>query len=310
MSTSLPPVVLPAEAVEAGDEAVVDANIDVVNAMYEELLDEREIALNALRSYYVDFYLTQMLDGGFAQYIVYAGDREGIDELVRDGLREMGAGEHLALFERLTAAFEELSNDDAEAFLEGDDDASAAVAALEELDEAFATLQEEQDIVALNAAYLKGQEGLLVLDEDGIEDEIARRVGLIEDLEERRAASENSGLEELPEFELVIRELCDVAGHELSAITMGDPNYLHHGVKTLAWRFTTDQGNYLMVEEADEAFMIDPSDGKILAAVEFEELDEDDWDLDDEEDESDSREASEKDGQGGPHGGHEVQPAR
>lgn len=274
MSTSQHPVVLPAEALHAGDEAVVDANVDVVNAMYEELLDEREIAANALRSYFVDFYLTQMLDGGFAQYVFTAGDRRRTDGLIRDGLREMGAPQHATLFDELTSAFDGLSADDAEAYLDGEDGTSPAVAALEELDERFEALQDEQDLVALNAAWLRGQEGLLALDDDGIEDEIARRVGLIEDLEERRAAARAEDFADMPEFELVIRELCDVAGHELTAITMGDPNYMHDGVRTLAWRFTTDQGEYLMVEEDDEAYMIDPEDGRVLAAVEFEELDE------------------------------------
>ncbi|WP_245827828.1 DMP19 family protein [Sinomonas mesophila] len=278
MSTSQHPVVLPTEALAAGSEAVVDANVDVVNAMYEELLDEREISGDALRSYYVDFYLTQSLDGGFAQYVVSAGDHHGIDGYVREGLQAMRAEAHLALFEELVAAFEALSEEDAEAYLDGDDEVDA-VAALEALDERFEPLLSEEDLVALNGAWLRGVEGVLALDEDGIEDEIARRVGLIEDLEERRAAAEEDSLVDVPDFELVIRELCDVAGHELQAITMGDPNYLHHGVKTLAWRFTTEQGEYLMVEEDDEAYMIDPATQEILAAVEFEEFDEDEFDM-------------------------------
>lgn len=299
MSTSQHPVVLPAESLHAGDEALVDANVDVVNAMYEELLDEREIAPNALRSYMVDFYLTQMLDGGFAQYVFTAGDRTRTDRLVRDGLREMGAAEHAALFDELAAAFGALSEDEADAYLDGDDDASPAVARLEALDERFEELQDARDLVTLNAAWLRGQEGILALDDDGIEDEIARRVGLIGDLEERRSAARANDLADMPDFELVIRELCDVAGHELAAITMGDPNYLHDGVKTLAWRFTTDQGEYLMVEEDDEAYMIDPEDGAVLAAVEFEELDEGDW-ADDDTDEDDAD----------PQSDHEVLPAR
>ena len=278
MSTSQHPVVLPSEALAAGSEAIVDANVDVVNAMYEELLDEREIAEDALRSYYVDFYLTQSLDGGFAQYIATAGEHRGIDGYVRDGLRAMGAEGHLALFEELVAAFEALSEEDAEAYLDGDDEVEA-VAALESLDDRFEPLLAEEDLVALNGAWLRGSEGLLALDEEGIEDEIARRVGLIGDLEERRAAAEEDSLADVPDFELVIRELCDVAGHELQAITMGDPNYLHHGIKTVAWRFTTDQGEYIMVEEEDEAYMIDPATREVVAAVEFEELGEDELDM-------------------------------
>ncbi|NUP73944.1 MAG: hypothetical protein HOQ07_04745 [Sinomonas sp.] len=190
MSTNQHPVVLPAEALEASDGEVVDANIDIVNAMYSELLGEDEIATNALRSYYVDFYLTEALDGGFAQYVVSAGEREDIDGFVRDGLREMGASRHLELFEATSDAFDALSDADAEEYLEGDGEPSEAVKALEALDDRFEETLDDEDLVALNAAWLRGQEGLLALDDDAIEDEIARRVGLIPDLEARRAEAE------------------------------------------------------------------------------------------------------------------------
>ncbi|WP_052207056.1 DMP19 family protein [Sinomonas humi] len=184
------PVVLPADALLGPDAVLVDANIDIVNAMYAELLGEDEIALNALRSYYVDFYLTESLEGGFAQYVVSAGDREGLDSLVRDGLREMGAARHLELFDAAAKAFDALSDDDAEAYLVGDGEPSAAVAAIEALDDEFEEILESEDIVVLNGAWLRGQEGLLALDDEGIEEEIARRVGLVPDLEERRAQAE------------------------------------------------------------------------------------------------------------------------
>jgi hypothetical protein len=301
MSTTQHPVVLPAEALRAGDEAVVDANIDVVNAMYKELLDEREIAPNALRSYYVDFYLAQMLDGGFAQYALAAHERGRVDSLVREGLHEMGATGHLALFDELTAAAAALTVEETEAYLDGDPEASVAVARLEDLDDRFEGLLEEEDLLALNGAWLKGQEGLLALDEDGLEDEIARRVGLIGDLEERRAAADGRGLEDMPDFELVIRELCDAAGHELVAVTTADPHFVRDGAESFAWRFTTDLGEYVMVEEGDEAAMIDAEDGTVLATVEFVELDEDDWTADDDADGHGAAEASRR---GGPEDGH------
>ncbi|MGT2461887.1 DMP19 family protein [Sinomonas atrocyanea] len=306
MSTAQHPVVLPAEALTAGDEAVVDANIDIVNAMYEELLDEREIAPNALRSYYVDFYLAQMLDGGFAQYALAAHERAQVDRLVREGLREMGAAGHLALFDELAAAVAALTVEDTEAYLEGDADGSVAVARAEALDDRFEALLEQEDLLALNGAWLRGQEGLLVLDEDGIEDEIARRVGLIDDLEERRAAEDRSGLTDMPDHELVIRELCDAAGHELVAVTTAAPAYLDRRGEALAWRFTTDLGEYVMVEEGDEAAMIDAEDGTVLATVEFVELDEDDWTADDDADGHGAVEASRR---GGPEDGRAAQTA-
>lgn len=278
MTTSQHPVVLTTASIDAGNEEVVDANVHVVNAMYAELLDADEIAPAALRSYYVDFYVTQSLEGGFAQY-VFTADRDETDPLIREGLEAMGATAHLELFNRTVEAFEALSEEDEERYLDGDldteEESTDGVRTLEELDGEFEELFETENITALNASWLLGQEGLLVLDEDGLAAYIERQVALIPDLEERQARADAEVLKDAPDFEIIIRELCDVAGYELRKITMGDPNYLHNGEKTLAWHFATDHGDFLMVEEDDEAFMINPETQEIVAAVEFEEADDD-----------------------------------
>ena len=285
LSTTLPAAgyatVLPREIINGSDADVVDANVDVVNAMYAELLDVEEIAPNALRSYYVDFYLTQALGGGFAQYVFTSPEREDIDAYIRAGLEDMGAGAHLDLFNRTEAAFDALSEEEAEAYLDRDADLDAdrddttggvadAVRHLEELDVEFETLLETEDITALNAAWLRGQINLLVLDDGEIDRHIAERVSRIPNLAERQAEAAEDDLLDIPEFEVIIRELCDVAGHTLLKITMGDPNYDHDGQTTLAWHFTTDRGEFLMLDDELKAVMIHPETKEILAAVEFE----------------------------------------
>ena len=276
--------VLPRAIINGSDADVVDANVDVVNAMYAELLDVGEIAPNALRSYYVDFYLTQVLGGGFAQYVFTAPEREDIDAYIRAGLESMGAAAHLDLFNRTVAAFEALSEEEADAYLDGDaeldggpnpgtdgiDGVPAGVRLLEELDGEFEALLETEDITALNAAWLRGQADLLVLDEEELDRHIAGRVSRIPNLAERQAEAAEGDLLDTPEFEVIIRELCDVAGHTLLKITMGDPNYDHDGQTALAWHFTTDQGEFLMLDDDQEAVMIHPDTKEILAAVEFE----------------------------------------
>jgi len=278
MTMSQNPVVLTKASVDAGSEEVVDANVHVVNAMYGKLLDAGEIAPAALGSYYVDFYVTQSLEGGFAQY-VFTADRDEVDPLIREGLAGMGANAHLELFNRTAAAFDALSEEDEERYLDGDldteEESNGAVRTMEELDGEFEELFETENITALNAAWLLGQDGLLVLDDDELAAYIERQVALIPNLEERQAAADEEALEDAPDFEVIIRELCDIAGYTLEKITMGDPNYMHDGEKTLAWHFTTDHGDFLMVEDEDEAFMINPETQEIVAAVEFEEADDD-----------------------------------
>jgi hypothetical protein len=277
MTTSQQPVVLTIGSIEASNEEVVDSNVRVVDAMHKELLHTDELSPVAIRSYYVDFYLTQSLEGGFAQYVFTSVDRDELDTLIREGMAGMGATAHLELFNRTVEAFVNLSEEDEERYLDGaldeDEESSEGVRAMEELDGEFEELLESENITALNAAWLRGQEGLLVVDEDELTAHIERLVALIPDLAERQAQADAEALEDAPDFEIIIRELCDVAGYALQKITMGDPNYLHHGDKTLAWHFSTDHGDFLMVEEDDEAFMINPETQEIVAAVEFEDAD-------------------------------------
>ena len=281
--------VLTRDSLHGGNVDVVDANVDVVNAMYAELLDAEEIAPAALCSYYVDFYLTQALDGGFAQYVFTLPERGEIDGYIRAGLAGMGATAHLDLFNRSVAAFDALSEEDADAYLDGDAGqgfgegseavAPEAVQLLERLDGEFEPLLETEDIIALNAAWLRSQPDLLVLDADELDRHIHERVSRIPNLAERQAEAAEEERLSAPEFELIIRELCEVAGHTLLKITMGDPNHDLNGERVLAWHFTTDQGEFLMLEDDDEAYMIHPETREIVAAVEFVD---DDGDEDDE----------------------------
>lgn len=280
MTSNEYPVVLTLEGADAANNEVVDANVTVVNAMFRELLNSGEIAPNALRSYFVDFYLTQALGGGFAQYVFTAADRGELDTYIREGLEAMGAAAHLALFDRTAEAFDALSEEEAEIYLDGEWDAETdgelpeSVQAMEDLDAEFEALLETEDITALNAAWLRGLEGLLILTGEELAAHLAARVARVPDLEQRRAEAEQAALETAPEFELIIRELCDVAGYTLQKITMGDPNFEHNGETVLAWQFSTDHGDFLMIEDDDEAFMLHPETREIVAAVEFEDADE------------------------------------
>ncbi|ALO65316.1 hypothetical protein AS189_00930 [Arthrobacter alpinus] len=288
MTTHHIPVVLTAAGAAGNNEDVVGDNVSVVNEMYRSLLNAEEIAPNALRSYFADFYLTQALDGGFAQYVFMTPDRAELDGYIREGLEAMGAKAHLELFNRAAALYDLLTETELQDYLEdgattednaeGTAEGTAAgghradgAAAMELLDAEFEDLFEAEDVTGLNADWLRNQPSLLILTEQELAAHIADRVAQVPDMEERRAEEER---ENGPEFELIIRELCAVAGHELVKISMGDPNHEHHGETVLAWHFTTDQGEFIMIDDDEEAVMINPQTQEILATVEFE-LDED-----------------------------------
>ncbi|MFP5365744.1 MAG: hypothetical protein ACLGIS_02560, partial [Actinomycetes bacterium] len=159
MITSQQPVVLTSSSIDSSDEDVVEANVSIVDAMHAALLRTEEMSPVAVRSYYVDFYLTQALEGGFAQYVFTAVDRSETDTLIREGMAGMGADAHLDLFNRAVEAFDGLSEADEEHYLDGglddSEDTPDGVLRMEELDGEFEELLESENITALNAAWLR-----------------------------------------------------------------------------------------------------------------------------------------------------------
>jgi hypothetical protein len=199
MITSQQPVVLTSSSIASNDEDVVEANIYTVDAMHTALLCTEEMSPVAVRSYYVDFYLTQALEGGFAQYVFTAVDRAETDTLIREGMAGMGAKAHLDLFNRVVDAFDDLSEENEEHYLDGGLDDSEetpdGVLRMEELDGEFEELLESENITALNAAWLRGQAELLVLDDEEIGAYIDRLAEQIPDLPERQARADAEALE-------------------------------------------------------------------------------------------------------------------
>lgn len=204
MTTSQQPVVLTSSSIEASDEDAVASNVTVVDAMHTALLNTDEMSAVAVRSYYVDFYLTQALEGGFAQYAFMALDRSETDSLIREGMAGMGAAAHLDLFNRAADSYDDLSDEDAALYLDGsvddDEEIPDGVLRIEELDGEFEELLERENITALNASWLRGQADLLVLDDEEVGAYIAGLAARIPDLPERQAKSAAEALEDARRF--------------------------------------------------------------------------------------------------------------
>ncbi|WP_240721558.1 DMP19 family protein [Pseudarthrobacter sp. NamE5] len=189
MITSQQPVVLTSSSIHSSDEDVVEASAGIVEAMHAALLRIEEMSPVAVRSYAVDFYLSQALEGGFAQYVSAAVDRVDMDSLIREGMAGMGATAHLDLFNRAAEAFDGLSDEDAGVTPDG-------VLRMEELDGEFEELLERENITACNAAWLRSQAELLVLDDDEVGAYIERLASMIPDLPQRKAQAEAAALAE------------------------------------------------------------------------------------------------------------------
>lgn len=234
--------------------SIIQSNISFLNSLFESQIRADEVCRDALRSYYVDYYLAQVQNGGFSQFVFNSGWSDEVAGHVREGLRAMGAGRHLKLFERLAEVVDGLGSKRLHRFLGGEyfgENADRDLIAESNLEDEFYRISEQEDLIALNSGWLRGLPHLVIMETEEMEKEVARLVSEIPDMDERIAAARAAE----PRYYKLIRKLCSVAGHELDRVTAGDPTHEHDGRSVLAWHFITDKGHHYMVDLGHEAFM-------------------------------------------------------
>jgi hypothetical protein len=260
-----PSVIVSDQSVASADPYdIVCSNIEFVNALFGEHLRADEIAPDALRSYYVDYFLAQVNNGGFSQFVYNSRWSPLMNGFIREGLAAMKAVGHLALFNESAALVDRLGADGLQAFFESEYfDDNAERDSLDANNDRFSELSETEDLIALNAAWLRSLPGLKVKTADEIKAQIARRGGALPDREERVRAA----LESEPRYMKLIRALCGAAGHELSRVTGGDPTHEHNGTRVLAWHFLTDKGHHYMVDADGKAVMFDGTTKVVVTEI-------------------------------------------
>ena len=241
---------------------IIQSNIDFLNALFNEQVSPDEVSAEAIKSYYVDYYLAQVNNGGFQQFVGNSGFSPELQRIVRAGLKAIGAKRNLELFEEgaaLVAADAPLGDPLPSDF----EDKAAGRDTLNKVNLRFFKLQKTESLVQLNARWLKHHPKLQPLSDARIKEEIARRINSLTD----RAARKEQAREQEPRYTKLIRALCAKAGHKLDRITAGDPLGSYQGERVLAWHFLTDKGHFYMVETAEKAVMIDAESMKEIASV-------------------------------------------
>jgi len=231
---------------------IILSNIEFLNAQLEEYLTHDEIAINSLRSYYVDYFLTQLENGGFSQFVYNSSWGECID-YITDGFAAMGAVKHRELFEQAAEQMSKrLGIEGLKRFFASDyfgENEERDI--LNEFNNAFFELSATEDLVSLNAQWLRQLPELVVLPDDQLREELRRRVAAIPNREERIAAA----LAAEPRYMKLIRALCKTAGYQFDRVTAGDPTHTLNGQQVMAWHFLTGDGHFHMVEKDRKALM-------------------------------------------------------
>lgn len=232
-------------------DALVWGNVDIVNACLDNYFAEDELCHPALLSYFVDYFLVQMENGGFAQFVYNTGNNAAIQAYVSAGLQAMQATQHLALFEQAAEVLQALSEQDLHRFLEGEalEDA-AQQQVLEQFDEAFSALNATTELRQLNNAWLKAHPQLKAVTLEELQMALQAAQQQIPNLAERQ----QQAMDNAPEYVKTIQRLCEAHGMELEEITAGDPEFMFEGQEHLAWFFITDKGIFSMVEIAEPSY--------------------------------------------------------
>jgi hypothetical protein len=258
-------VVVSNDSVESDDPYdIVYSNITFLNALLEEHFRHDELSRDAMRSYYVDYYLAQVNNGGFSQFVYNSRWDENTIRFVREGLEEIGATKHWKLFHESASIIDRIGPDGMERFFESEyfgENKERDI--LNEFDDKFYTLSDDEDLVELNATWLRGLSNLVVMTTEEMKAENERRAAALPDREARAAEA----LANEPRFMKLIRALCAEAQQELSRVTAGDPTHKYKGESILAWHFITDMGHHYMVDTEGKAMMFNGDSNKMIVQI-------------------------------------------
>lgn len=144
---------------------VIHSNISIINLMREEGVDDDLIHEDALTSYYLDYYWTQLSEGNFAQFVHKSGWDKELNELIEEGLALIGAEKHLELFQQQSKKVKLMSSVKLNKFLNGKLEGVNPVRDSLNTDAFF---ELEENLIVLNADFLKSHPDFQVLTVDEI----------------------------------------------------------------------------------------------------------------------------------------------
>lgn len=245
--------------------AVIQSNGSFLSALEREHFREDELSQDALRCYYADYYCGQIHNGGFSQFAYNTKWNATKIRYVREGLKAIGAHQHLQLFEESADILDRFTPAQRERYFDSEYfGENAERDLLGKFDDTFYKLEKTEDIVELNNKWLRSLPNLTVITIKEMQAEIDRRVAAMPNRERRVAEA----LAKEPRYKKLIRALCTKVGRQFDQITAGDPSYQYQGRSIIAWHFLTKNGNHCyMVDVGGAAIMFDGDTDKEIVRM-------------------------------------------
>jgi len=191
--------------------AIVSSNNQYVTKLFQNNIKEDKISEDALKSYYIDFYLSHIQHNSFSSFIKNFSNKSKILYYIKAGLETLKTEKHLALFQKVF--FEENKS-----FLK------------DSLDNEFKNIQKDENLLYLNHKWLMNHPKLIIMNHNYIDKKIEDHI--IKYKDDKRHIK-------------IIKQLCKIINEEFIAITAGDINNIYNR----AWHFNTAKGRYYIIEK-------------------------------------------------------------
>jgi len=192
---------------------IIDSNNQYITKLFQNNIHDSNICEDALKSYYVDYYLSHIQHGGFSTFIEHIETRPKTLYYIKEGLKSIKAENHLELLIHA---------------IQIDSETLQSFSLFNTL---FSEFQEKENLLNLNAQWIMQHQKLYSVKENRLNEVLNEHIGS-SNSEERHTK--------------IIKELCSIAKEEFIRITVGENNNLYSDG---AWYFKTDRGYYYMVEK-------------------------------------------------------------
>lgn len=152
------------------DQYIINSNIAIINLMREEGVKDEDIHEDALLSYYLDYYSSQVNESGFAKFVHESKWTEDLNTIIEKAFEKVGSKKHLDFFKAQTEKIDALTHKEFDGFMDQEFGKSPVKAILD--DDTYFEI--EEGLVALNAAFLKNHPDLKVLSIDDMYTELEK----------------------------------------------------------------------------------------------------------------------------------------
>jgi hypothetical protein len=256
--------------------SIIQSNSWIIDSLLRSFVHRNELFPEALKSYYVKLYQTHMTSsGGFAAFVCATGWEQAIITFLVDGLESIQANEHIELLGKFTEKLMIHGADGVTCLYDDEHPQNQQMRDfLNELMPEFISISKRQDLVVLNAQWLRNHPKLIVMSEANMVKQVAISAKAVPNRENRIAQA----LAQEPRHMKLIRLLCDVGKLDfLHLATQGEGqlNSVPHpevSASKKIWHFDTVQGLHYLSDTHSEATVYNSLSNLQIASVRVEDV--------------------------------------